>query len=103
MPTDCIQDLLDLTVEGRAVVADFDGGTITSDAGALLLARRDAAIGSSAGSRPASATRAAGADRAHEVRRWSASASSAWRSGYEDLIDHDELRHDPVMAILPAS
>ncbi len=23
--------------------------------------------------------------------------------GYEDLIDHDELRHDPVMAILPAS
>jgi Transposase DDE domain group 1 len=23
-----------------------------------------------------------------------------WALGYEDLIDHDELRHDPVMAIL---
>jgi hypothetical protein len=20
--------------------------------------------------------------------------------GYEDLVDHDELRHDPVMAVL---
>lgn len=23
--------------------------------------------------------------------------------GYEDLNDHDELRHDPVMAVLAAS
>jgi hypothetical protein len=31
-------------VEGRAVVAGFDGGAITSDAGALLLGARDRSI-----------------------------------------------------------
>jgi hypothetical protein len=30
----------------------------------------------------------------------SASASFGLAQGYEDLIDRDELRHDPVMAIL---
>ncbi len=32
-------------VDGRAVVAAFDGGTVTSDAGALLPGRADAAVG----------------------------------------------------------
>jgi hypothetical protein len=32
-------------VEGRAVVAAFDGGTISSDAGGLLLGAADRAIG----------------------------------------------------------
>ena len=40
MPTDCSADRFEFApVEGRAVVAGFDGGTITSDAGALLLGR----------------------------------------------------------------
>ncbi len=38
MPTECSADLLGFArVEGRSVVAAFDGGKITSDAGALLL------------------------------------------------------------------
>jgi hypothetical protein len=38
MPTECSADLFRFArVEGRAVVAAFDGGKITSDAGALLL------------------------------------------------------------------
>ena len=38
MPTDCNPALFAFPpVEGRAVVASFDGGAITSDAGALLL------------------------------------------------------------------
>jgi len=32
-------------VDGRAVVADFDGGAITSNAGGLLLGATDRAIG----------------------------------------------------------
>ena len=46
MPTQCnaIDDLF-APVEGRSVVADFDGGAITSDAGALLLGSTDRAIG----------------------------------------------------------
>jgi TPR repeat protein len=45
MPTDCSADLFGFApVEGREVVAAFDGGTITSDAGALLLGATDRAI-----------------------------------------------------------
>ena len=46
MPTECSADLFGFArVEGREVVAAFDGGTITSDAGALLLGATDRAIG----------------------------------------------------------
>ncbi len=41
-PSECNPELFDFArVEGRAVVATFDGGRITSDAGALLLHGRD--------------------------------------------------------------
>ena len=46
MPTECSQDSFDFgTVEGRRVVGAFDGGVITSDAGALLLGAANRAIG----------------------------------------------------------
>ena len=46
MPTECSADLFDFApVAGRRVVASVDGGTITSDAGALLLGEADRAIG----------------------------------------------------------
>ena len=45
MPTDCTPDLFGFApVEGREVVAAFDGGNITSDAGGLLLGATDRAI-----------------------------------------------------------
>ena len=45
MPTHCRTDSLDFgSVEGRSIVAAFDGGEITSDGGALLLARTNGAI-----------------------------------------------------------
>src|SRR5712691_12512903 len=45
MPTECSLDLFGFApVEGREVVAAFDGGAITSDAGALLLGATDRAI-----------------------------------------------------------
>ncbi len=46
MPTECSPALFEFApVAGRAVVAAFDGGQITSDAGALLLGATDRAIG----------------------------------------------------------
>ena len=46
MPTECSAELFDFgVVEGRAVEAAFDGGAMTSDAGALLLGATDRAIG----------------------------------------------------------
>ena len=45
MPTECSPELFEFArVEGRHVVASFDGGTITSDAGGLLLGGADRAI-----------------------------------------------------------
>src|SRR4051795_4402882 len=45
MPTQCSADLFGFApVEGRRVEAAFDGGALTSDAGALLLGAADRAI-----------------------------------------------------------
>jgi hypothetical protein len=46
MQTECTPDLFGFApVEGHEVVAAFDGGAMTSDAGALLLGETDRAIG----------------------------------------------------------
>nr|WP_294516778.1 transposase [uncultured Rhodopila sp.] len=45
MPKECIPALFEFpAVEGRQVVASFDGGAITSDAGVLLLGKTDRAL-----------------------------------------------------------
>ena len=57
MPTECIADLFGFApIEGRHVEASFDGGSITSDAGGLLLGSTDRAIGLIDGLRSASGT-----------------------------------------------
>ncbi|RWP94410.1 transposase, partial [Mesorhizobium sp.] len=46
MQTDCISEQLEFEgFDGHKVVAGFDGGAITSDAGMLLLRHTDKAIG----------------------------------------------------------
>jgi len=87
-------------VEGRQVVAAFDGGTITSDAGALLLGGADRSIRLT--ERFASCftdTRVAELVE-HSVGTMVTQRVFGIALGYEDLIDHDELRHDPVLAVL---
>ena len=101
MPAQCRpEQLVFAPVEGRSVVASFTGGVITSDAGALLLGATDRAI--------------------DLVKRFAACFQDARDPdliehtlppligqrvfgialGYEDLVDHDQLRHDPVLAVL---
>jgi hypothetical protein len=82
------------------VVAAFDGGTVSSDAGALLLGRADVAIGL--------LDRLAGCfvdDREqssieHSVRTLLGQRVFGIALGYEDLNDHEQLRHDPVWGAL---
>ena len=87
-------------VDGRAIVAAFDGGTVTSDAGALLPGRADAAVG------PVDRFAACFSDgRArrlveHDVRTLAMQRVFGIALGYGDLNDHDALRHGPVMAVL---
>ncbi|WP_119273369.1 IS1380 family transposase [Taklimakanibacter deserti] len=101
MQTECIADLFGFAhVESREVVAAFDGGTISSDAGGLLLGMTDRVI--------RLIGRFAGCFRdrrcpeliEHEVATLVGQRVFGIALGYEDLNDHDELRHDPVLAIL---
>jgi hypothetical protein len=87
-------------VAGRRVVTAFDGGAVTSDAGALLLSAADKAI--RLVERFAACFKD---DRSqdlieHEIATMVGQRVFGIALGYEDLVDHDQLRHDPAMAIL---
>jgi len=87
-------------LESRAVVAGFDGGRMTSDAGGLLLGSTDRAIGL-VGRFAACFSDHRRADLIeHEVRTRVSQRVFGIALGYEDLVDHDQLRHDPVMSAL---
>jgi hypothetical protein len=98
MPTDCTPALFEFEpVESRAVVAAFDGGSVTSDAGVLLLARADRKLGLTR--RLAACFRD---DRAadqieHQVEAMLRQRIFGIALGYEDVNDHDELRHDSAI------
>jgi hypothetical protein len=101
MPTQCSRDLFGYeVVEGRQVVAAFDGGEVTSDAGALLLGATDRAIGLVARFAACFDDGRVQAQVEHTVETMVAQRVFGIALGYEDLIDHDQLRHDPVLATL---
>ena len=101
MPTECIADLFGFTpVEGRRVVAAFDGGRMTSDAGAMLLGATERVIDLVGRFAGCFADYRAPELIEHEVRTLVGQRVYGIALGYEDLIDHEELRRDPVMAVL---
>jgi hypothetical protein len=101
MITDCSTDLFGFApVEGREVVAAFDGGAITSDAGALLLGAADRAIGLISRFALCFHDERRPELIEHEVVTLVGQRVIGIALGYEDLNDHDELRHDPMMAVL---
>src|SRR5271165_2931440 len=87
-------------VEGRSVVAEFDGGALTSDSGGLLLGAADQRL--DLVRRIARCFRDARDPRLveHSVATLIGQRVFGIALGYEDLNDHDELRHDPLMAVL---
>jgi hypothetical protein len=101
MPTQCSQDSLDFgTVEGRQVVASFDGGCITSNAGALLLGATDKAIGLVERFAACFIDARSPELIEHSLETLVGQRLFGLALGYEDLNDHDQLRNDPVMAVL---
>ena len=106
MPTECSaepvrSELFEFgPVEGRTVVAGFDGGAITSDAGALLLGAADRAIGLVGRFAACFIDRRRPELVEHHLPTLVGQRIFGIALGYEDLNDHDELRHDPVMAML---
>jgi hypothetical protein len=101
MPKECSAAALEFTgFDGRSVVAAFDGGAITSDAGALLRGETDRAIGLVARFAACFRDRRRPDLIEHDVRTLVMQRMFGIALGYEDLIDHDHLRQDPVMAVL---
>lgn len=99
-PTDCQQTSFQFQALGRReVVADFTGGTLSSDGGVLLLRELDRSLGLT--------RRIAGCfvDRrdpdliTHSVGELVAQRVLGLALGYEDLNDHAQLRRDPLLAV----
>jgi DDE family transposase len=84
----------------RDVVADFHGGLITSDAGALLLREVEAKLGL-LDQFATCFTDHRDPDRLeHSLTALLKQRVFGLCLGYEDLNDHDRLRHDALMAVL---
>ncbi len=101
MRTECNQESFTFHALGRReVVARFDGGRITSDAGGLLLREVERVTGimrQFAGC----FTDHRNPDRIeHTVEELVAQRVYALALGYEDLNDHDDLRHDALLGVL---
>ena len=101
MKTECITEQMEFHQLGRRrVIGRFDGGKISSDAGAVLLREVEKRTGI--------LERLAGCFRdyrnedriEHPVDSLVRQRVYGMALGYEDLNDHDSLRHDVVMGLL---
>ena len=99
--TECTQSGFEFEAHfSRSAVARFDGGTMTSDGGGLLLRGTDRRLNL--------LPRLAACFRdqrnafyvSHSVRELIAQRVYGLALGYEDLSDHDQLRQDPLLAVL---
>jgi hypothetical protein len=101
MPTECSLKLFELeAVERRSVVACFDGGDITSNAGGLLLGQVDRGIGLVRRFAECFNDRRDPRFVEHRLETLVGQRIFGLALGYEDLNDHDELRKDPTFAAL---
>ena len=101
MQTECTQRSFRFhSQSSREVVARFDGGTITSDGGGVLLGEVERRTGIV---RQFAACFTDHRDPElveHQVQELVAQRVYGLALGYEDLNDHDELRVDPLLATL---
>ena len=101
MQTECTPKLFEFeAVERRSVVAGFDGGNITSNAGALLLGQVDRGLGLVRRFADCFIDRRDPRYVEHQVETLVGQRIFGLALGYEDLNDHDELRKDPTFAVL---
>ena len=101
MQTECSTTLFEFApVEDRKVVAGFDGGTMTSNAGGLLLGGADKAIKLIERVAKCFVDRRDPSLIEHSVATLVGQRIFGLALGYEDLNDHDALRHDPLFAVL---
>jgi len=99
MTTECNPAYLDFPMLGsRRVLADFDGGDISSDGGALLLRKTEQLTGVIRQFAACFTDRRRPDLIEHPVEHLLAQRVYGLALGYEDLNDHDDLRRDPLLA-----
>ncbi|MFC2172385.1 IS1380 family transposase [Acidobacteriota bacterium] len=101
MNTQCTQKKFEFQgLERRRVEADFSGGSITSDGGGLLLREVEARCGILRRFAECFADHRDEDAIEHTVLELIGQRVYGLALGYEDLNDHDDLRHDPLLATL---
>ncbi len=101
MRTECTTKSLEFQSLGkRKIVARFDGGAISSDAGGLLLGQCERATGILRQFARCFVDHRHPGRIEHTVEELVAQRVYGLALGYEDLNDHDDLRHDPLLATL---
>jgi hypothetical protein len=101
MQTECNRKSLEFHPLGRRrIVGRFDGGTISSDAGGLLLRECERATRIVRQFARCFMDHRDPGQIEHTVEELVAQRVYALALGYEDLVDHDALRHDPLLAAL---
>jgi hypothetical protein len=100
--TECNQDRFEFasTSGTRQIVAEFSGGTITSDGGSLLLKETDAKMNLLARFSQCFSDRRSPLQIEHTLEQMLRQRVYSLALGYEDLNDHDLLRLDPLLAAL---
>jgi hypothetical protein len=99
--TECTQDSFEFETHfSREVAARFDGGAVSSDAGALLLREVDRRINLIARLAECFDDHRNPLLVSHQVKEMVAQRVYGLALGYEDLNDHDQLREDPLLAVL---
>jgi hypothetical protein len=99
--TECTQSQFQFAPHfARQVVACFDGGQMTTDAGGLLLRETDLRLNLLTRFAECFVDRRNPILRKHSVRELVAQRVYGLALGYEDLNDHEQLRHDPMLRLL---
>jgi hypothetical protein len=99
--TECNRKSLSFSRLGRQkIIANFDGGRLTSDAGGLLLRETDRRLGLTARLAGCIADPRDPSKITHDLRTLLRQRVFGIALGYEDLNDHATLRDDPLFAIL---
>jgi hypothetical protein len=101
LPTECSQKAFTFAAHfSRRVEADFSAGQVSSDGGALLLRETDGKI-RLLDRLPACFTDGRKQDRVeHRLAEMLSQRILGLALGYEDLNDHEQLRSDPLLALL---
>jgi len=100
--TECNQERFEFasTAGTRQIVAEFSGGTITSDAGSLLLKETDVKMNLLARFSECFTDRRSPLLIEHTLEQMLRQRVYGLALGYEDLNDHDLLRLDPLLAVM---